>query len=553
MRLWRPVVLIALLLVACSSGREHAHSAAPSAAPPAVSPPLFTDLGTHHHPVSCTPQAQAYFDQGLRLVYGFNHDEAMRAFDEAARLDPNCAMAYWGVALALGPNINLPIDAERAKAAHDALQRAVALAPKASPAEQAYIAALSQALFGRSERRPQGARPRLRRRDARAGAGVPGRSRRGDAVRRGADGPAPVGSLDARRPAAPRDAGDRRDARRRSCEAPEPPRRQPLLHPRRRGVAAPGEGTAERATGWRTLVPGAGHLVHMPSHIYMRTGRYADAAEANRQAIAVDERYIAAAQPAGVYPMMYYPHNIHFLWAAATMEGRSAEALQAARQVAAKVPPEMARADADARVLHADAVLRPGALRPLGRDARRAGAARRSALQRRHVALRARARLRRHRATADAEREEAALKSLAAQHPARPHRRRQSARRAASAPRGALARRRDRRAPGTLRGGAAEARGGRQRAGQPAVHGAAAVVLSRCARCSARCCCSAVGPRRPRRCSARISSATPTTAGRCTGLAQSLRAQKEPGAAEADAQFRQAWRDADVKLTAARF
>ena len=134
-------------------------------------------------------------------------------------------------------------------------------------------------------------------------------------------------------------------------KAPEPPGREPLLHPCHRGLAAAREGLPSAAR-LATLVPGAGHLVHMPAHIYMRTGRYADRAEANRQAIAVDERYIAAVQPAGVYPMMYYPHNIHFLWAATCMEGRSGEAISAARDVSAKVPPGHGAADADGRVLH---------------------------------------------------------------------------------------------------------------------------------------------------------------------------------------------------------
>src|SRR5215831_12564419 len=120
---------------------DHQHAPAPAVTPP----PLFDNLGTLHHPITtASPQAQRYFDQGLRLIYAFNHDEANRAFTEAARLDPNCAMAYWGIAFTLGPNYNLPVDAERDRAAYDAIQKAVALAPNASEAERAYIDAIAK-------------------------------------------------------------------------------------------------------------------------------------------------------------------------------------------------------------------------------------------------------------------------------------------------------------------------------------------------------------------------------------------------------------------------
>src|SRR5262249_25536372 len=134
----------ALQNVTSAQPAAHNMGAAGAAATNAPSPPLYTDLGTYHHAVTCSAPAQQYFDQGLRLVYGFNHDEAVRAFNEAGRLDPNCAMAFWGAALALGPNINLPLDADRARSAHDAVQHPVALAPRPTAAEQAYIAALAK-------------------------------------------------------------------------------------------------------------------------------------------------------------------------------------------------------------------------------------------------------------------------------------------------------------------------------------------------------------------------------------------------------------------------
>jgi tetratricopeptide (TPR) repeat protein len=366
MRVHRLVVLVLIALAGCTTSAEVAESARQSALnpdwPPALGPrpvattmhleaapgapsappPIFTDLGTHQHTVSCTPEAQKYFDQGLRLVYAFNHDEAVRAFNEAARLDPNCAMAYWGVALAMGPNINLPLDAEHATAAHDALQRAIVLAPKASPAEQAYIAALAT----RYSDDPNADRKALDRAYADAMRQL-ARSQPDDldASTLFAESlmdlrPWDLWSLDGQpRPETPEIVA--------TLEAvlQKDPNHPGANHYYIHAIEAspePEKGLPS-AQRLRTLVPGAGHLVHMPAHVYMRTGRYADAADANRQAIAVDERYIGTMQPAGVYPMMYYPHNIHFLWAAATMDGRSSEAMDAARQVATKVPPGMAR------------------------------------------------------------------------------------------------------------------------------------------------------------------------------------------------------------------
>jgi len=242
----------------------------------------------------------------------------------------------------LGPNINLPLDAERATAAHAALQRAIALAPKASPAEQAYIAALTT----RYSDDPNADRKALDRAYA-------------DAMRQLAR--SQPDDLDA----STLFAESLMDLRPWDLWSPDgqPRPETPEIVATLEGVLQkdpnhPGanhyyihaiEASPEPEKGLPSaqrlpaLVPGAGHLVHMPAHVYMRTGRYADAAEANRQAIAVDERYIGTMQPAGVYPMMYYPHSIHFLWAAATMDGRSSEAVTAARQVATKVPPGMAR------------------------------------------------------------------------------------------------------------------------------------------------------------------------------------------------------------------
>jgi len=327
------------------AGHAHAPAAAPAelgaTAQPAGSAraPLFDNLGTHHHEIkTASPQAQRYFDQGLRLVYGFNHDEAERAFREAARLDPQCAMAWWGVALTLGPNINLPIDPERNRAAYEAIQKALALQPQASEREAAYI----QALAKRYSLAPDASRDDLDRAYARV---------MGDVSRRYPD------DLDA----ATLYAESLMDLRPWRLWTPD---------------GKPAEGTAEivavlesvlkrspdhpganhyyihaveasphperalpSARRLESLVPGAGHLVHMPAHIYMRTGDYAAATRSNQAAAVVDEAYIRNSSAQGIYPLMYYGHNLHFLAIAAAMGGESAVAKQAAARLIANVSP----------------------------------------------------------------------------------------------------------------------------------------------------------------------------------------------------------------------
>ncbi|HEV7734310.1 MAG TPA: hypothetical protein VGR62_19210 [Candidatus Binatia bacterium] len=331
----RMTMMAICLLYAVASAAEHDH--APSSG---TAPPLFDDLGTYSHPVTTSsPDAQRYFDQGLRLVYAFNHDEAIRAFNEAARLDPHCAMAQWGIALALGPNYNLPIDAERERAADEALARAQALAPKASPAEQAYIAALAT-------RYADGERATLDRAYAAAMRKVMQQHPDDpDAATIFAESlmvlrpwalwqpdgkPAPdtleiVATLEGVLAKNPNHPGANHYYIHAVEASPDPSR----------ALAS-----AQRIPG---LAPGAGHLVHMPSHVYMRVGRYADAVTANERAIVADQKYIAAEKPAGAYPMMYYPHNIHFLSAAASMDGRSAVALGAGRDVSKEITPAMLR------------------------------------------------------------------------------------------------------------------------------------------------------------------------------------------------------------------
>ena len=329
----------AALLAACSTQpAPHDHgSAAATTAPP----PLFDNLGGHHRAITTTsPKAQAYFDQGLRLVYGFNHHEAQAAFREATRLDPTCAMCVWGIALTYGSNYNSPTDAERERGALAAVSEARTLAAMAATdRERALIAALAT----RHSAAPGADRATLDRAYADAMRDV---SRRFpddlDAATLLAD------ALMNLRPwslwtteGAPQPGTEEIVATLERVLAVDP------MHPGANHLyihaveASPDPRRAEAAADrLRGLMPGAGHMVHMPSHIYYRIGRYADAAEVNVRAVAADRAYFARSRPSPIYRMMYYPHNLDFIWHAAALEGRGAECLRAAREFAAAAPAE---------------------------------------------------------------------------------------------------------------------------------------------------------------------------------------------------------------------
>jgi tetratricopeptide (TPR) repeat protein len=333
------LVWILALVVGCS-GQPGSHAQHGGPAPTgAVTPVLFDDLGTYHRAITtASPRAQAYFDQGLRLVYGFNHYEAQAAFREAARLDPTCAMCAWGVALTHGSNYNSPTDAERERAALAAVTQARTLvAVRGTEPERALIAALA----ARHSASPAADRAALDRAYADAMREV---SRRFpadlDAATLFADAlmnlrpwslwmpdgkPQPgteeiVATLERVLAADPRHPGANH-LYIHAVEASPDPRRA--------------EAAADRLLG---LMPGAGHMVHMPSHIYYRIGRYADASAANVAAVAADRAYFGKSQPSPIYRGMYYPHNLDFIWHAAGMEGRGAECVRAAREFAESVP-----------------------------------------------------------------------------------------------------------------------------------------------------------------------------------------------------------------------
>ena len=335
---------VLLVLTACAtSPPAHHHPAQGTAAPP----PLFDNLGTYSRTIAtASPQAQAYFDQGLRLVYAFNHIEAQRAFREAARLDPDCAMCYWGIALTYGSNYNSATDDDRERSAWEAIQKARALARQATPRERALI----EALAVRHSAEPKADRGALDRAYA-------------DAMREVArqfpdDPDAGVFFADAMMNLRPwrlwmqdgtPEPGTEEIVATLERVLAASPQHPGALHLYIHAVEAgpePGRGEAA-ADRLAPLMPGAGHIVHMPSHIYFRVGRYEDALTANVRAVEADRAYFARSQPSDTYRMGYHLHNIEFIWLAASMEGRSAETLRAARELAAATPPGMARKMSD--------------------------------------------------------------------------------------------------------------------------------------------------------------------------------------------------------------
>jgi tetratricopeptide (TPR) repeat protein len=304
--------------------------------------PLLKGLGSLHYKVTTTSdRAQTFFDQGLRLVYAFNHLEAIRSFREAARLDPGCGMCYWGESYALGPNINDPITPEREAEAYTALQKAMALKDRLTETERGFIDALST-------RYSTGKHPDRRKFDA-----AFARAMQQFAARYPNDPEVMtiyVASVMETRPWEYwRKNDEPQPGIKEALAALESVLRQFPDHPGGHhyyihmveATSTPDRGVPS-ADKLESLMPGAGHMVHMPSHIYMRVGRYADASAHNERAVLADEDYIAQCQAQGLYPVAYYPHNIHFLWSSSTMEGRSEVAIDAARKVAAKIPHELA-------------------------------------------------------------------------------------------------------------------------------------------------------------------------------------------------------------------
>ena len=338
----RSAVSSVLLAVVATS---LACSAKPSPESPAPKAPLYDNLGAYHHAITtASAEAQKYFDQGLTLSYAFNHAEAIRAFRQAIALDPSCAMCYWGVAFAYGPNINAPITEDAAKEAWQAIEHARTLAAGATENERAYIEALAK----RYVADPKAERAPLDRAYAEA---------MREAVKRFPD------DLDAatlfaqslmdtspwnywEKDGSPRQFTSEVLASLESVLVRKPDHAGAIHLYIHAVEASPNAGRAEAyADKLPALVPGAGHLVHMPGHIYLRTGRYHDASLANENAIKADQAYFAGDAVAGnmMYQVGYFPHNFHFFVASASLEGRRTDALKAADEVRAKMPADMLR------------------------------------------------------------------------------------------------------------------------------------------------------------------------------------------------------------------
>lgn len=299
--------------------------------------PRLQNLGTHTFPVSTKHAgAQRFINQGLNLAYAFNHAEARRAFREAARLDPSLAIAYWGQALVLGPNINAVMEPNEEPHAFEMIQKAQSLAARASPREKALINALAKRYSGSADHRT-------------ANDAAYAEAMRGVHQQFPTDLDIAMLYVESMMDLRPwgywMPDGQAHEGTREIvalteqviAKNPKHPGALHMLIHLLEPTTTP-ERAEKAADALMPLMPAAGHMVHMASHIYQRVGRYADAMKSNQLAITADEDYITQCRAQGLYPMAYYPHNIHFLWFAATYDVQSAAALEAAASIAAKIP-----------------------------------------------------------------------------------------------------------------------------------------------------------------------------------------------------------------------
>lgn len=300
--------------------------------------PLFDNLGTHSFPITTNSEmAQKYFNQGVILTYGFNHEEAFRSFEEVARLDTNCAMAYWGMAYVLGPNINLPMDAGVVHTAYAAIQKAISLLDNETQREKDYIMAMSERyskeVMEDRASLDQAYSESMRKLSEKYPDDLDAATMFAESIMDChpwdywlKDGTAQpwTPELLAVLESVLKGKPDHHGANHlyiHVVEASKSPQR--------------GLPSADRL---RFLAPGAGHLVHMPAHIYIRTGNYHEGSLANIRAVKSDEEYINQCNQQGFYPLSYYPHNYHFLWATATLEGDSRTAIDAALKTSQQPP-----------------------------------------------------------------------------------------------------------------------------------------------------------------------------------------------------------------------
>ncbi|MGA2920064.1 MAG: hypothetical protein ABSE28_03095 [Candidatus Sulfotelmatobacter sp.] len=302
---------------------------------------LAAGIGNAHHPVSThNVEAQQFFDQGLRFIYDFNHDEAARSFQHAAELDPHLAMAYWGVAEAVGPNYNDPADPERYQQAHDAVQKALDLSTGTSESDQAYIQAMAKRFPAdpKSDLRTaaENYRDAMRQLVSEFPDDLDGATLFAEAGMNlhpwglwHTDGTPEAGTDEI---VSTLESVMKRD-----------PNHLGAIHYYIHAVEA--SASPERALAGAdrlaALAPAAGHIVHMPAHVYIRTGDYEAAVKTNEQAASVDRAYIKATGVQGIYPMMYYSHNLHFIAMCAAMNGNYAESRKNADLLVQNVGPHV--------------------------------------------------------------------------------------------------------------------------------------------------------------------------------------------------------------------
>jgi len=299
----------------------------------------MTGMGKLHHPVSTkNVQAQQFFDQGLRLIYAFHHDEAARSFQRAAELDPKLAMAYWGVAEAVGPNYNDPASDHRFKAAHEAIQKARDLSVSAPANEQAYIAAMAKRLpeDPKADRRKAAEEYRDAMREV--AQNFPDDL---DAATLFAESgmnlhPWGLWHVDG----TPEEGTEEVVATLESVLKRDP-EHLGAMHYYIHAVEASRspERALAAANKLAAMAPAAGHLVHMPAHVYIRTGDYESGVRTNQLAAAADRAYIKSSGAEGIYPLMYYSHNLHFIAMCAAMNGNYLEAKKGADMLAEHVRP----------------------------------------------------------------------------------------------------------------------------------------------------------------------------------------------------------------------
>jgi tetratricopeptide (TPR) repeat protein len=343
---WSSSVVVLWLAVPglLNAQEQHHPPGMPTAESASAPTPLYENLGSLHHTVTTqSEQAQQYFDQGLRLTYAFNHDEAIKSFKQALVYDSTCAMCYWGIAYALGPNINLPMDSSLVRPAWDASYNAVRLSVNVSPQEQAYIDALSK----RYSADPKANRAALDTAWARAIGAV---SRKyptdDDAAVLYAEALMDLRPWNywtaAGKPKAP---STKEQVKLLEQVVKRNPDHPGACHFYIHAIEASPEARKALPCAQRlgSLMPGAGHLVHMPTHIYIKLGEWDLAAEDNAHALHADEEFINARHPTGVYPLGYYTHNFHVMWYALNMLGRSEDALKAARTIGERISPDVVK------------------------------------------------------------------------------------------------------------------------------------------------------------------------------------------------------------------